>query len=113
MLTGGSVAGTTYVGRHVAVLRTTKKAGSGWVIDGAPTMLFYQGTFHLVHFVHFFVVVRADEKIGEIDSMAIVVRLNQYFTSLFCLSIYMKECTKSLHHNSTRLPPHIPPLRRP
>jgi len=32
---------TTYVGRHVAVLRTTKKAGSGWVIDGAPTMLFY------------------------------------------------------------------------
>ena len=41
MLTGGSVAGTPYVGRHVAVLRTTKKAGSGWVIDGAPTMLFY------------------------------------------------------------------------
>ena len=41
MLTGGSVAGTTYVGRHLAVLRTTKKAGSGWVIDGAPTMLFY------------------------------------------------------------------------
>ena len=41
MLTGGSVAGTPYVGRHVAVLRTTKKAGSGWIIDGAPTLLFY------------------------------------------------------------------------
>jgi len=41
MLTGGSVAGTPYVGRHVAVLRATKKDGSGCVIDGAPTMLFY------------------------------------------------------------------------
>ena len=41
MLTDGSVAGTTYVGRYVAVLRTTKKAGSGWIIDGAPTLLFY------------------------------------------------------------------------
>lgn len=41
MLADGSVAGTTYVGRHVAVLRATKEVGNGWVMDGAPTMLFY------------------------------------------------------------------------
>ena len=40
MLADGSVAGTTYVGRHVAVLRATKEVGNGWVMDGAPTMLF-------------------------------------------------------------------------
>ncbi len=58
MLADGSVAGTTYVGRHVAVLRATKEVGNGWVMDGAPTMLFYLGTY-------FFVVVRADEKMRE------------------------------------------------
>ena len=45
MLADGSVAGTTYVGRHVAVLRATKEVGNGWVMDGAPTMLFYMILF--------------------------------------------------------------------
>ena len=79
MLTGGSVADTTYVGRHVAVLRTTKKAGSGWIIDGAPTLLFY------ILFIFSWV---PGEKMRERDSTAIVVRLNQYVASLFCLSMH-------------------------
>ncbi len=45
MLADGSVAGTTYVGRHVPVLRATKEVGNGWVMDGAPTMLFYMILF--------------------------------------------------------------------
>ena len=49
MLTGGSVTGTTYVGRHVAVLRATEKVGSGWVMDGAG-----RGAHDAVlHFFHF------------------------------------------------------------
>ncbi len=65
-------------------------------------------------FCSFFVVVRADEKIGEIDSMAIVVRLNQYFASLFCLSIHegrYQSSTTQQHPPSSSYSPAAATLR--
>ena len=41
MLVGDTVAGTTYVGRHVAVLLATKEVGSGWFTGGAPALRCY------------------------------------------------------------------------
>ena len=58
MLADGSVAGTTYVGRHVAVLRATKEVGNGWVMDGGAHDA-------VLYMIFFFVVVRADEKMRE------------------------------------------------
>ena len=84
MLVGDTVAGTTYVGRHVAVLLATKEVGSGWFTGGAPALRCYS-------FVIFSRGVQTRESVRDLDSLAMVVVLNQYFAVLFSGHLRMHE----------------------